>query len=328
LQAAKFPFDCFRDHSVSSINVKLTGSADISEIDNIGDQIFYSGLNSLLLFADKVGDRLTTLNLNNNLFKNAEIPLDDATTIGFSEDAGTAKLYVASAFGAMRAIDPNHFGTIVNFFVGTRNAPISVGGSGTYAYCSVIESPTNSSIRLFQNFGFGNELDRVSFLNSAATTPWMLFKSPTVDELFAIEANTERAQVMVYRTLNSNNLRNRQDYNGTRTNLVDANRFEFAPNGSFFVTGRQGNIYSRQFTLSKQLNSNANYNTFYVDNNLNIYAATNRRIDIYNAPNYNLTRSVACRVNPTKMFIIANKAYLFAPSVNKLGNTLLEKVAL
>jgi hypothetical protein len=133
---------------------------------------------------------------------------------------------------------------------------------------------------------------------------------------------------MIFKDLAWNQLNNWGPYNTNRANLVNANLFEFAPNGSFFVTGRQGNIYNRQMVLSKQLNRNANYNSFYIDNNLNIYAATNRRVDIYNAPSYNLTRSIACRVNPSKIFVIGTKAYLFTPSVNKLGNTMLEKIVL
>jgi hypothetical protein len=118
------------------------------------------------------------------------------------------------------------------------------------------------------------------------------------------------------------------DYNTNRTDFIDASRFEFAPDGSFFITGKQGNLYSPSMTLSKQLNRNGNYNSFCMDNQLNIYAVTNRRIDIYNAPNYNLTRQVACRLNPTKIFVAFHQAYLFAPSVNKLGNTTLEKINL
>jgi hypothetical protein len=321
-------FARYRDHSVSSINVALTSNADISEIPAIGDQIFYSMQDNLLIFADKGGDRVTTLNLTGNAFNEAGIFLDDASVMSFSDDLGKPTLFMASNFGSIQAINPNTFATSVSLFINTRNAPISVGGNSNFVYCSVIENPTTSSIRLFQHSIFNNELDRISFSNGAAAIPWILFNPPSTNELFAIEANTERGQVMVFNNLTSNNLRNRTDYNVNRANIVDANRFEFAPDGSFLVTGRQGNIYNRQMVFSKQLNINENYSSFYIDNNSTIYAATKRRVDIYKAPNYNLTRSVVCRVNPTKLFVIANKLYLFAPSTNKLGNTMLEKIVL
>jgi hypothetical protein len=318
-------FARYRDHSVSSINVKLTGSADVTEIPNVGDQIFYSAQHNLLMFADKVNDRLATLNLNNNSFREATLALDDGTIMNYSEDSGNPMLYTGGNFGTLFGIDVNLFSIRLNLFTNTRNAPISVGSSGNFVYGSVVESPQLSTIRLFQNVNFGSQLAFNSFSNGTA---WILVKPPTVDDLFAIESNTENAQVMVYKDMTWNQLNNRANYNTNRANLVNANLLEFAPNGSFFVTGRQGNIYNRQMVLSKQLSVNAKYNSFYIDNNLNIYAATNRRVDIYNAPNYNLTRSVACRVNPSKIFVIGTKAYLFAPSANQLGNTMLEKIVL
>jgi hypothetical protein len=321
-------FARYRDHLVSSINVTLTGRADVTEISNIGDQIFYSAQNNLFIFADKANDLLATLNVNNNSFKQVSSPLDDGTIMSFSDGSGgNAVLYTGGNFGSMVGINPVSLAATMNFFTSSRNAPISVGGGGSFAYCSVQESPTASSIQLFQNNG-GSRLGSVSLSNGANNIAWILVKPPTVDDLFAIESNTDRAQMIVFQNLTWNRLDNRVNYNINRSSFVDVSRFEFAPNGSFFVTGRQGNIYNRQMVLSKQLNINANYNSFYIDNNLNIYAATNRRVDIYNAPNYTLTRSVGSRVNPSKIFVIGTKAYLFAPSVNKLGNTMLEKIVL
>jgi hypothetical protein len=318
-------FARYRDHSVSSINVKLTGTADVTEIPNVGDQIFYSAQNNLFIFADKVNDLLATLNLNNNAFREASIPLDDGTIMGFNDGFGNGILYTGGNFGSMLGLDPVTLMRSMNFFTNSRNAPVSVGGGGNFAYCSVVESATTSSIQLFENVNFSSRLGGITLLNNIA---WILVKPPTVDDLFAIESNTTNAQVMVFQNLAWNKVNNPVKYNTSRSSLVDASRFEFAPDGSFFVTGRQGNIYNRSIVLSKQLNSNANYNSFYIDGNLNIYAATNRRIDIYNAPNYNLTRSIACRVNPSKIFVIGSKVYLFAPSANKLGNTMLEKIVL
>ncbi len=318
-------FARYRDHSVSSINVMLTGTADVTEIPNAGDEIFYGAQQQLFVFADKANDRLATLNLNTNAFREGNLFLDDGTIMSYNEEFGNPMVYTGGSFGSINGINANLFSINLNLFTNTRNPPISVGTKGNFAYCSTVESLTQSSIRLFQNTNFGNQFGSFSFPNGIAR---ILIPTPLLDDLFAIESNTENAQVMVFRDLTWNQLNARTPYNTNRVNSVDASRFEFAPNGSFLVTGRKGNIYNRQMVLSKQLNANANYNSFYIDNNLNIYAATNRRVDIYNAPNYNWTRSVACRVNPTKVFVIQNKLYLFAPSANKLGNTLLEKIAL
>jgi hypothetical protein len=319
-------FARYRDHSVSSVNVIVTGQDNITELVNIEDQIFYSKQASSFVFVDKARDLVTTMNIKNNQFQSTTLAMEDATTMSFNDDESS--IYTANSFGVIQTIHPSTFTITKHFFTNTRNAPFSVGGSGKFAYCSMRDAqlhPTDVAIRLFENVDFGQELQRLTLLNSIA---WQLFKAPNSDDLFAIEPNIETAQVMVFRNLSQNRLNEQKDYNSNHANFIDASRFLFAPDGSFFITGKQGNLYSLQMTLSKQLNVNGNYSDFYIDNNLNIYAATNRRIDIYNAPNYNWTRSVVCRLNPTKIFVLFNQAYLFAPSVNKLGNTTLEKINL
>jgi hypothetical protein len=323
-------FARYRDHSVSSINVTLKGHDNIIEIPNLGDQIFYSPKNNLFILADKVKDRLTTLDLGGNILRDFTTFLDDASHMSLGNDPfGEPALYAANIFGSMNIINPLTLVSDRQIFTNSRNPPFSVGGNEAWAYCSVFENPINiiniNTIRLFQHSSFGTQ---VSFENFPNATPRILFQPPGMDELFAVEANSEKAEVIVFRNINTDALRNPMTYNADRFHFVDVNRLEFAPDGSFLVTGRQGNIYNRQMVLSKPLNIHGNYNSFYMDNHLNIYAATRQRIDIFNAPHYNWTRSVSCRTNPNKIFVVSNEAYLFAPSANKVGNTMLEKILL
>jgi hypothetical protein len=319
-------FAHYRDRLISSINVTLEGQPDISEIPNRGDQIFYSAQTNLLILLDKAADFITTLDVGRSDFlKSFQMTLSDATAMSFADDLGNPAIYVLDNFRRMHTINTLDFTVPVDIFANTRSTPFSVGGGGNLVYCAASESTTSISIRLFPNRNLSTE---ISSLILETPIRWLLFRVPNADELFAVEADSRVGRVMVFRNLSSSFLNDRVDYNSNRANLVDANRFEFAPNGSFLITGKEGTIYNRQMQLSKQLNINENYNSFYIDNNLTIYAATNRRIDIYNAPNYNLTRSVSCLSNPNKIFVIANQAYLFSPSVNQLNNTLFEKINL
>ncbi|MEO0043916.1 MAG: hypothetical protein RL329_3364 [Bacteroidota bacterium] len=323
-------FARYRDHLVSSINVTLSGGGDIIEISNIGDHVFHSAKINSFLLLDKTGNLITTLKTNAAQGQEQEkkVEMDDVTTMSLDDESAAPSLYISNSLGSglMQRLNPITLETQLSMFLGTRNAPASVAGGALRAFCTVVEDPKKSSIQLFMtDLALGSQIANVSFTDGIA---WQLFKVPTTDAFFAIEPNTETARVMIFQNYNTQNLASRIDANTNGANLIDNQRFIFAPNGSFFVTGKQGNLYNRQVVFSKRLNNNGNYNHFYIDANLNIYAATNRRVDIYNAPNYNLTRSVACRSNPTKIFGITNQLYLFSPSVNQANSTMLERIVL
>ncbi len=319
-------FAHYRDRLISSINVTLEGKSNISEIPTAGDQIFYSEQTHLVMFLDKAADLMTILDVGRSDFlKSFKIPLSDATIMSFADDLGNPAVYVMDNFRTIHAVSALDFTTPVDIFSNTRSTPFSVGGSDHLVYCAASETTTSVSIRLFPYRNLSSEISRITF-----ETPirWILFKVPNADELFAVESDSRVGRVMVFRNLSVSYFNDRVDYNANQVHRVDATRFEFAPNGSFLITGKDGNIYNRQMQFSKSLAINGNYNSFYIDNNLNIYAATNHRIDIYNAPTYNLTRSIACLSNPNKIFVISNQAYLFSPSVNQLNSTLFEKINL
>jgi hypothetical protein len=97
-------------------------------------------------------------------------------------------------------------------------------------------------------------------------------------------------------------------YHGTYP--LDANIFEFFPDGSKYITSSEGAIYSKDMTYEAKLpRGNLSYTTFVVDGTeKRIYAGcVTKGIKVYSATTYQEIKTIKTNAYPYKMFDLGDK---------------------
>ncbi|GGF03189.1 hypothetical protein GCM10011383_12670 [Hymenobacter cavernae] len=100
---------------------------------------------------------------------------------------------------------------------------------------------------------------------------------------------------------------------------LDANIFEFFPQGNKYITASAGAIYRKDMTYEASLpRGNKEFTTFCFDESAQlIYAGTRTKsLEVYTIASYNYMRSIATKAYPFKLFKDTNGGFLCVSSIN------------